>query len=75
MRKRLAGRPVIESNLTKAGWLLLIVSLVLLFGAWYLTEIVFEFRVNKFAFFIGGGVSLIGGGAALLNKLGFEIIK
>ena len=29
-----------ESNLTKAGWLLLIVSLILLGGAWYVAKFV-----------------------------------
>ena len=64
-----------ESNLTKAGWLLLIVSLILLGGGWYLIEIVMGFHVNKIGFFVGGGVGLIGGGAALLNKLDIEIMK
>ena len=68
-------RPTMQSNLTLAGWLLRIVSIVVLGVSWYVIEIVMGFRMNKFGFFMGGGAALIGGGAALLQKLGYDIIK
>ena len=64
-----------QSNLTFAGWLLLIVSIILLGVSWYVVEIVLGFRVNKIGYFVGGGVTLIGGGAVLLDKLGYDIVK
>ncbi|MEM6259536.1 MAG: hypothetical protein AAF711_05545 [Planctomycetota bacterium] len=64
-----------ESNLTKAGWLLLIVSLILLGGAWYVAKFVIGWEFSTPGFIIGGGIGLIGCGAALLNKLGIEIVR
>ena len=64
-----------ESNLTKAGWLLLIVSLILLAGGWYFAKFIIGWQFNTVGFIVGGGVALIGGGAALLAKLDIEIMK
>jgi len=64
-----------ESNLTKAGWLLLIVSLILLGAAWYVAKFVIGWQGSTPGFIIGGGIALIGGGAALLSKLDIDIMK
>jgi hypothetical protein len=64
-----------SSNLTLAGWLLLIVSIVVLGAAWYVAKFVIGWQGSTTNFIIGGGVALVGGGAALLNKLDIDIMK
>ena len=64
-----------ESNLTKAGWLLLIVSLILLGSSWYIAKFVIGWQGSTPGFIIAGGVALVGGGAALLSRLGIDITK
>ena len=64
-----------QSNLTLAGWLLLIVSIVVLGAAWYLAKFIVGWEGSTPGFIIGGGVALVGGGAALLSKCGIDIIK
>ncbi|MEM6391632.1 MAG: hypothetical protein AAF797_02545 [Planctomycetota bacterium] len=64
-----------NSNLTAAGWALLLTTLIVICGGWYLATFVFEIGVNAFGFFVGGGTGLVGGGAVLLNRMGIDIIK
>lgn len=64
-----------SSNLTIAGWLLLIGSLVLLCGGWYAAKFVLNLQFSTPAFIIGGGVALVGGGGWLLDRLGIEVTK
>ena len=64
-----------SSNLTWAGWLLVLLTIPLIIGMWWVMKFQLEWEVNPLRFFPVTGGSVIGGGAWALNRMGFEIIK
>ncbi len=64
-----------SSNLTPAGWLVLLGAIAVLAVGWWLMKIVYGLPLNATHYFVGGGVGLLSGGAVLLETAGMSIIK
>ena len=67
--------PLMSSNLTWAGWLLLLGAIVILGVGWYVFRFLLDLQFNIFIFVIGGGIGLMTGGGALLKQWGVEMMK
>ena len=63
-----------KSNLTLAGWLMVLVCIVGIVTVWYLEMFVFDLEPS-YRMIVGGGALFLGVGSAVMDKLGIDIMK